>query len=121
MNPRKVGIIGCGNVGASIAFSLMPRRLFSHMVLLDIDQACAEGEAMDLSHGSPYAAAMTIEAGSYPSLADCSLVIITAGAMQKAVNHVLILSAGMCAHSRRSLAASPKPLLWEFFSLSATR
>ena len=86
MNPRKVGIIGYGNVGASIAFSLMPRGLFSHMVLLDIDQACAEGEAMDLSHGSPYAAAMTIEAGSYPSLADCSLVIITTGAMQKAVN-----------------------------------
>ncbi len=65
MNPRKVDIIGCGNVGASIAFSLMPRGLFSHMVLPNIDQACAEGEAMDLSHGSPYAAAMTIEAGSY--------------------------------------------------------
>ena len=83
MNPRKVGIIGCGNVGASIAFSLMPRGLFSYMVLPNIDQACAEGEAMDLSHGSPYAAAMTIETGSYPSLADCLLVIITTGAMQK--------------------------------------
>ena len=39
----------------------------------------------------PYAAAMTIEAGSYPSLVDCSLVIITIGAMQKSVESRLDL------------------------------
>lgn len=83
MNARKAGIVGCGNVGASIAFSLMQRGIFSELVLVDVDRARAEGEAMDLSHGLPYTAAMTIAAGDYGNLEDCGLVIITAGAGQK--------------------------------------
>ena len=35
MNPRKVAVIGCGFVGASIAFALMQKGLFSEMVLID--------------------------------------------------------------------------------------
>ena len=53
MNPRKVAVIGCGFVGASIAFALMQKGLFSEMVLIDANHAKAEGEAMDLSHGLP--------------------------------------------------------------------
>lgn len=83
LNPRKVAVIGCGNVGASIAFSLMQKALFSEMVLIDIDRRKAEGEAMDISHGLAYAASMDIYAGDYGDLADCSLVIVTAGANQK--------------------------------------
>ena len=83
INPRKVAVIGCGSVGASIAFSLMQRGIFSSLVLVDVDRARAEGEAMDLSHGLPYTAAMTISAGDYGDLADCGLIIITAGAGQK--------------------------------------
>ena len=49
MNPRKVAVIGCGFVGASIAFALMQKGLFSEMVLIDANHAKAEGEAMDLS------------------------------------------------------------------------
>ena len=83
LNPRKVAVIGCGFVGASIAFSLMQTRLFSEMVLLDANQAKAEGEAMDLSHGLPYASEMDLYAGTYQDLADSALTIITAGANQK--------------------------------------
>ena len=83
VNPRKVAIIGCGFVGASIAFSLMQRGLFTEMILLDVDQAKAEGEAMDLSHGLPYIAAMDIRAGNYDDIADCALIVITAGVNQK--------------------------------------
>ncbi len=83
MNPRKAGIIGCGHVGASIAFSLMQRAIFSELVLLDACREKAEGEAMDLSHGLPYTAAMDIYAGGYDDLRDAALVIITAGAGQK--------------------------------------
>lgn len=46
MNPRKVAVIGCGFVGASIAFALMQKGLFSEMVLIDANHAKAEGEAM---------------------------------------------------------------------------
>lgn len=83
INPRKAAIIGCGFVGSSIAFSLMQRGLFSQLVLLDINHAKAEGEAMDLSHGLPYAASMDLYAGTYDDVADCALIIITAGANQK--------------------------------------
>lgn len=83
MNPRKAAVIGCGHVGASIAFSLMQRALFSEMVLLDVSQDKAEGEAMDLSHGLPYTAAMDIYAGSYEDVGDAALIIITAGANQQ--------------------------------------
>ena len=83
INPRKVAVIGCGSVGASIAFALMQKALFSQMVLIDANHAKAEGEAMDLSHGLPYTAPMEIGAGEYEDLADCALAIITAGATQK--------------------------------------
>ena len=83
VNPRKAAVIGCGFVGASIAFRFLQQGLFSHLVLLDANQAKAEGEAMDLSDGLPYGAAMEITAGTYDDITDCSLVVITAGANQK--------------------------------------
>ncbi|MCI8419003.1 MAG: L-lactate dehydrogenase [Oscillospiraceae bacterium] len=83
INPRKAAIVGCGFVGASIAFRFLQQGLFSHLVLLDANQAKAEGEAIDLSDGLPYGAAMEITAGTYDDIADCALVVITAGANQK--------------------------------------
>lgn len=80
---RKVAIIGCGFVGASIAFTLMQRGLFSEMVLIDRDRKRAEGEALDISHGLPYSAPMEIYAGDYDDIADAALIIIAAGANQK--------------------------------------
>ena len=82
-NPRKAAIVGCGFVGASIAFRFLQQGLFSHLVLLDANQEKAEGEAMALSDGLPYGSAMEITAGSYDDIADCALVVITAGANQK--------------------------------------
>ena len=61
----------------------MQKGLFSELVLIDSNEAKAHGEAMDLSHGLPYAASMDIYAGSYDDIADCALIIITAGANQK--------------------------------------
>ena len=83
INQRKAAIVGCGFVGASIAFSLMQRGVFSELVLIDANRRKAEGEAMDLSHGVPYMSSMDIYAGDYPDTADCALVIVTAGANQK--------------------------------------
>lgn len=83
LNPRKVAVVGCGFVGSSIAFSLMQKGIYSELVLIDANHAKAEGEALDLSHGLPYTAAMDIYAGDYNDAADCSLIIITAGANQK--------------------------------------
>lgn len=82
-NVRKVVIIGCGFVGASCAFALMHSGLFSEMVLIDTDKAKAEGEALDISHGIPFAKPIKIYAGDYDDIKNASIVILTAGANQK--------------------------------------
>ena len=83
VNPRKAAIVGCGFVGAASAFSLMQSGLFSEMVLLDSNKEKAQGEALDISHGLPFAKPMKIYAGDYDDLADAAMIIVTAGAGQK--------------------------------------
>lgn len=76
-------MIGCGFVGSASAFSLMQSGLFSEMVLIDVDKDRAEGEALDISHGLPFARPMKIYAGDYDDVADAAIVVVTAGANQK--------------------------------------
>lgn len=80
---QKVAVIGCGFVGATSAFSLIQTGLFSEMVLIDANVKKAEGEAMDLSHGSAYLTPMNIYAGTYDDIVDAGIIVITAGANQK--------------------------------------
>lgn len=80
---RKAAIIGCGFVGAASAFCLMQSGLFSELVLLDADRDKAEGEALDVAHGIPFASPMKIYAGDYDDIADAAIIIVTAGANQK--------------------------------------
>ena len=70
LNNRKVAVIGCGFVGATSAFGLMQSGLFSEMVLIDANTEKAEGEAMDISHGIPFARPMKIYAGGYDDIMD---------------------------------------------------
>ena len=83
VNLRKVAMIGCGFVGSASAFALMQSGLFSEMVLLDADQNKAEGEALDISHGLPFAKPMQIYAGGYDDVADAAIIVVSAGAGQK--------------------------------------
>lgn len=83
VNIQKAAVIGCGFVGSTIAYTLMQKGTFSELVLLDAAQGKAEGEAMDISHGLPFAHAMDIYAGGYEDIRDAAVVIITAGANQK--------------------------------------
>ncbi len=83
VNIQKAAVIGCGFVGSASAFALARSGIFSELVLLDVNRAKAEGEAMDISHGVPFTRPMRITAGDYPDLKDCALIVITAGANQK--------------------------------------
>ena len=83
VNIQKAAVVGCGFVGSAIAYALMQQGTFSELVLLDANGAKAEGEAMDISHGVPFAHAMDIRKGEYEDIADAGVVIITAGANQK--------------------------------------
>ncbi len=51
---NKVSVIGAGLVGSTYAYTLMLSGAASEIVLLDA-RAAGGGEAMDLSHGAPFA------------------------------------------------------------------
>lgn len=76
-------MIGCGFVGSASVFALMQSGLFTEIALIDADKNKAEGEAMDISHGIPFASPMKIYAGDYDDVADAAIVVISAGAGQK--------------------------------------
>ena len=79
LHNRRVAIIGAGFVGASIAYALTISRLARDIVLIDVDEKKARGEAMDIQHGIPYMGSSRVRAGGYEDCADCDLIIITAG------------------------------------------
>ena len=83
VNMQKAAVIGCGFVGSASAFAMMNSGIFSELVLLDVNKAKAEGEAMDIAHGLPFSRPMKIYAGEYQDLSGCALIVIAAGANQK--------------------------------------
>ena len=83
MKMQKAVMIGCGFVGSASVFALMQSGLFSEIALIDANPEKAEGEAMDISHGIPFARQMKIYAGDYDDVRDAGIVIVTAGANQQ--------------------------------------
>ncbi|MCI9287460.1 MAG: L-lactate dehydrogenase [Clostridia bacterium] len=81
---RKIVLVGTGFVGMSMAYSLLNQGGVNELVLIDVVKEKAEGEAMDLSHGMPFAPTkMDIKAGDYSDCKDANIVVITAGLNQK--------------------------------------
>lgn len=78
--PQRVAIIGAGHVGATAAYGLMLRALFTEIVLIDSNAALAAAEAADLSDANALARPARIWAGSYADAADAAIAVITAGA-----------------------------------------
>ncbi len=78
----RVVIVGTGFVGSSYSYALLNQGVVDEMVLIDLNKAKAEGDAMDLNHGMPFGSPMKIWAGDYSDCKDADLVVITAGANQ---------------------------------------
>src|SRR5712664_2105221 len=81
----KVTIIGGGGrVGSCAAFALQCAALVAEIQILDANKDMAEGEALDLLHGSSFTGDQKIYAGDYARAADSDLFLITAGLRRKA-------------------------------------
>lgn len=81
---NRVVLVGTGAVGCSYAYCMINQAVAEEFVLVDVNEAKAEGEAMDLSHAVPFAPAPTrVWKGSYEDCKDADLVVITAGLPQK--------------------------------------
>ena len=61
---RKVAIIGAGYVGSSVAYALALRDMAREIVLIDVIQDKAVGEAKDIRHGIPNMGTVDLYAGS---------------------------------------------------------
>lgn len=81
---KKVVIVGVGMVGMSYAYALLNQNICDELVLIDINKERAKGEAMDLSHGLPFApSSMKIKSDDYSACSDADVVVICAGAPQE--------------------------------------
>jgi L-lactate dehydrogenase len=78
----RVAVVGMGNVGATFAYALLLSGLSAEIVLIDVNRAKAEGEAMDLNHTEPFTHATRIWAGDYADCAGAAVTVVTAGAAQ---------------------------------------
>jgi L-lactate dehydrogenase len=80
----KVAIIGGGGrVGSCAAFALQCSGIVREILILDANQATAEGEALDLLHGAAFCADQVIRAGNYADCSDADIICITAGLRRK--------------------------------------
>ena len=81
----KIGIIGCGNVGISYAYSLINQALdINEIVLIDINKEKTQGQAQDLCHSIATSKIYinNIYYGDYSSIEDADILCITAGMPQ---------------------------------------
>ena len=81
---NKITVIGSGSVGATISYTLTVMGLASEIVMIDINEEKALGEALDIRQGVPFCNPCTIYAGSYVDAANSDIVIITSGVARKA-------------------------------------
>jgi len=80
----KVTIIGGGGrVGSCAAYALQCSGLVAELQILDANKELAEGEALDLLHGSAFAGDQKIYAGDYARAANSEMFLITAGLRRK--------------------------------------
>ena len=80
----KLGIVGAGAVGSTMAYAALMRGAARTVALFDINRAKVEAEVLDLSHGIQFMPmAEVIGADDLAVLADCDVVMFTAGAKQK--------------------------------------
>lgn len=79
----KVAIIGAGDVGTTIAYTLQISGLATEIFLIDINQKLAQGQVMDMNHGLFFVSPVHLSAGDYPDCSNADVIVITAGARQK--------------------------------------
>jgi L-lactate dehydrogenase len=71
----KTGVVGCGFVGSTAAYTLVLKGLVSELVLIDDYTKAAQAHAEDILHATPFARAVRVVAGDYPLLEGADVVI----------------------------------------------
>ena len=80
---NKITVIGSGNVGSTIAYTLTVRGIASEIVMIDLNEEKSLGEALDIRQGVSFCSPASVYAGSYADAADSDIVVITSGMARK--------------------------------------
>jgi len=81
----KVSVIGVGNVGRVVAYSVAMQGLAHEVVLMGRDQNNARGQALDMNQAAAAMRSHSVVtvAESYEDIKDSKIVVITAGLPRK--------------------------------------
>jgi len=90
----KIAIIGAGNVGATIAYSLAIGGVASDVSLIDLNTDKAYGEILDIAHGGAVSEQVTLRAEGYEGLEDADVIVHAAGRGRKPGESRLDLAKG---------------------------
>ncbi len=80
---NKITVVGSGNVGSTIAYTIAVMGIASEIVMIDINQEKSSGEALDIRQGIPFCNPASIYAGTYADAKDSDIVVITSGVARK--------------------------------------
>ncbi len=85
MNNKKVGIIGVGNVGSTLAFTLASKNICSQILLKDIRENIVQAMALDISQSANASKSNTIVKACIKDeeFKDCDIIAITAGVARR--------------------------------------
>ncbi len=75
----RIGIVGMGWVGSSVASATLQSGLATELLLNDLRESLAEGEALDLAHGAPFYPPAHVRAARLEEMVTCDAVVIAAG------------------------------------------
>ncbi len=78
----KVGILGAGFVGSTTAYTLVLKSLASEIVLIDLNEAKAEAEALDVLHAAALNSPCKVHKGTFADLHNSDVVIISVDAQK---------------------------------------
>lgn len=77
--PIRVGLLGTGWVGSSVAISVLHAGFASELLLADARSEVAEGEAMDLSQGASFYNTASVRAVAPDALFETDALVVAAG------------------------------------------
>lgn len=80
---NKITVIGSGNVGSTIAYTLTIMGIASEIVMIDVNEEKSLGEALDIRQGVSFCHPTSVYAGSYEDAKDSDIVVITSGMARK--------------------------------------
>ena len=80
---NKITVIGSGNVGSTIAYTLTIMGIASEIVMIDVNEEKSLGEALDIRQGVSFCSPTDVYAGSYADAAGSDIVVITSGMARK--------------------------------------